>query len=192
MIRFNIPWTYSTILGTRIENPFLLCSIEDNVITMSHLGHSENQFRVPVYYCNNKTRSLNSPHNCDEDYQYFLLSKALCPFEANQEVTFRYLGDDGLSERRFTISIEDDVRPMYYVDLLPYHRNRYDTSTRKRLDKTFKEVYYQDTLKWWQKSTKRFIYKDNAFFDKEHYVVYKDAPEGTETIVKELQQQYFK
>ena len=112
MVRFNIPWTYSTLLGTRIDNPFLLCSIEDDVMTLSHLGHSEKQFRVPVYYCNNKHRSRNSPINHDEDYQYFLLSKDLCPFDTNQEVTFRYLGDDGLSERRFTIAVEDDVREM--------------------------------------------------------------------------------
>ena len=192
MVRFNIPWTYSTLLGTRIDNPFLLCSIEDDVMTLSHLGHSEKQFRVPVYYCNNKHRSRNSPINHDEDYQYFLLSKDLCPFDTNQEVTFRYLGDDGLSERRFTIAVEDDVREMNYGDILMYHRNRYNVSNRKRLDDNFEEQHFAVTREWWNNSASRYIYKDIAFFDKEHYVIFENAPAGTEATVKEMQQEYFK
>ena len=167
MVRFDIPWEYSTILGTRIEQPFLMCSIEDNVITLSHLGHSDNMFKVPLYYCNNKTRSLKSTINQDEDNQFFLLPKSRVPFDG--DVTFRYHGDDGNSERKFTIAVEDDIRNMNYNDLQTYHRNRWSARTRPFMlgHDDMREIYFKETLKWWKSIDKDyvFIYKDCVWFE---------------------------
>ncbi len=210
MIRFDIPWTYSTLLGTRIEQPFLMCSIENDVITLSHLGHrDEYHFKVPLYYCSNKHRSLKSNISIDEDYQFFLLSKDLVPFDIDQKVTFRYLGDNGITERKFTVSVEDDVRYMNYQDLLTYHRNRWSARTRRfmpgHLDN--KEVMFNTTLDWWENADKmnNYIYKDcswfeiypnttcfaNEFQDEPGYVSwavcnFENAPKGTGKKVKEI------
>jgi len=204
MVRFDIPWTYSTLLGTRLKNPFVMVSIEDDVIEVSYLGHNDNTFKVPVYYCNGKRRSLRSEINQDEDYQFFLLPKSRVPFDG--EVTFRYHGDDGESERKFTVAVEDDVRNMNHNDLVEYHRNRWSTRTRRFMqgNNTNDIVYFPETLKWWNSIDRNnvFIYKDIAWFevypnvtcvgdqfvDEEGYIswtlfTYENAPKGIGTEV---------
>jgi len=209
MVRFDIPWEYSTLLGTRLKNPFVLCSIENNVIEISYLGHNDNTFKVPVYYCNDNRRSKKSEIREDEDNQFFLLPKSRVPFLVDQEVTFRYYGDDGESERRFSISIEDDIRNMNYNDLVEYHRNRWSSRTRRFMQghEVDDLVHFPTTLKWWNSNDNKdnlFIYKDIAWFElypnvtcvgdqfvnEEGYIswtlfTYENAPKGIGTELSE-------